>query len=441
MSELWNSIVKLWQESGLARLCNFENGGWKNLIMIGIACVLIYLAVKKGFEPLLLLPIAFGMLLVNLPLSGIMDPQMNSLVPLNPDELALLNQGIHAENYNVFIEARDEITGLITSASWEKFEQGGLMWYLYQGVKFGIYPPLIFLGIGCMTDFGPLISNPKSFLLGAAAQLGIFVTFFGARAIGALPFAESLGIAFNEAEAASIAIIGGADGPTAIYLTSKLAPHLLGGIAVAAYSYMALVPLIQPPIMKALTTNKERKIRMVQLRTVSKREKILFPAVLLLLVALLLPDAAPLLGMFCFGNLMRESGVVERLSDTVQNALINIVTIFLGLSVGAKLVADKFLQPQTLGILLLGVIAFCVGTAAGVLMAKLLNRFSKNPINPLIGSAGVSAVPMAARVSNKVGLEADGQNFLLMHAMGPNVAGVIGSAIAAGVMLKYVLAM
>ena len=260
MSELWNSIVKLWQESGLARLCNFENGGWKNLIMIGIACVLIYLAVKKGFEPLLLLPIAFGMLLVNLPLSGIMDPQMNSLVPLNPDELALLNQGIHAENYNVFIEARDEITGLITSASWEKFEQGGLMWYLYQGVKFGIYPPLIFLGIGCMTDFGPLISNPKSFLLGAAAQLGIFVTFFGARAIGALPFAESLGIAFNEAEAASIAIIGGADGPTAIYLTSKLAPHLLGGIAVAAYSYMALVPIIQPPIMRALTTKKERSV-------------------------------------------------------------------------------------------------------------------------------------------------------------------------------------
>ncbi|HCB0738737.1 TPA: sodium ion-translocating decarboxylase subunit beta, partial [Klebsiella variicola subsp. variicola] len=296
----------------------------------------------------------------------------------------------------------------------------------------GIAPLVIFMGVGAMTDFGPLLANPRTLLLGAAAQFGIFATVLGALTLNYFGI-----ISFTLPQAAAIGIIGGADGPTAIYLSGKLAPELLGAIAVAAYSYMALVP----PIMKALTTDKERKIRMVQLRTVSKREKILFPAVLLLLVALLLPDAAPLLGMFCFGNLMRESGVVERLSDTVQNALINIVTIFLGLSVGAKLVADKFLQPQTLGILVLGVIAFCVGTAAGVLMAKLLNRFSKNPINPLIGSAGVSAVPMAARVSNKVGLEADGQNFLLMHAMGPNVAGVIGSAIAAGVMLKYVLAM
>ncbi len=315
------------------------------------------------------------------------------------------------------------------------YSAGVLAIFYKVAIGSGIAPLVIFMGVGAMTDFGPLLANPRTLLLGAAAQFGIFATVLGALTLNYFGI-----ISFTLPQAAAIGIIGGADGPTAIYLSGKLAPEL-GAIAVAAYSYMALVPLIQPPIMKALTTNKERKIRMVQLRTVSKREKILFPAVLLLLVALLLPDAAPLLGMFCFGNLMRESGVVERLSDTVQNALINIVTIFLGLSVGAKLVADKFLQPQTLGILLLGVIAFCVGTAAGVLMAKLLNRFSKNPINPLIGSAGVSAVPMAARVSNKVGLEADGQNFLLMHAMGPNVAGVIGSAIAAGVMLKYVLAM
>ena len=436
MSELWNSIVKLWQESGLARLCNFENGGWKNLIMIGIACVLIYLAVKKGFEPLLLLPIAFGMLLVNLPLSGIMDPQMNSLVPLNPDELALLNQGIHAENYNVFIEARDEISGLITSASWEKFEQGGLMWYLDQGVKFGIYPPLIFLGIGCMTDFGPLISNPKSFLLGAAAQLGIFVTFFGARAIGALPFAESLGIAFNEAEAASIAIIGGADGPTAIYLTSKLAPHLLGGIAVAAYSYMALVPIIQPPIMRALTTKKERSVVMEQLRPVSKTEKILFPIFVTAICVLLLPSAAPLIGMLMLGNLFRESGVVERLSKTAQNELMNIITILLGVTVGATANANTFLNPKTLLIIALGLLAFCIGTAGGVLFGKLMYVVTGGKVNPLIGSAGVSAVPMAARVSQKVGQQENPGNFLLMHAMGPNVAGVIGSAVAAGVLLS-----
>ncbi|WP_139785937.1 sodium ion-translocating decarboxylase subunit beta, partial [Klebsiella pneumoniae] len=294
------------------------------------------------------------------------------------------------------------------------YSAGVLAIFYKVAIGSGIAPLVIFMGVGAMTDFGPLLANPRTLLLGAAAQFGIFVTVLGALTL------NYFGI---------------------ISFTLPQAPELLGAIAVAAYSYMALVPLIQPPIMKALTTDKERKIRMVQLRTVSKREKILFPAVLLLLVALLLPDAAPLLGMFCFGNLMRESGVVERLSDTVQNALINIVTIFLGLSVGAKLVADKFLQPQTLGILVLGVIAFCVGTAAGVLMAKLMNVFSRHKINPLIGSAGVSAVPMAARVSNKVGLEADGQNFLLMHAMGPNVAGVIGSAIAAGVMLKYVLAM
>ena len=435
MSEVWNSIVKLWQESGLARLCNFENGGWKNLIMIGIACVLIYLAVKKGFEPLLLLPIAFGMLLVNLPLSGIMDPQMNSLVPMTAEELAQANQGIFTQNYPYIVHLQDE-TGQILSASWQHFEQGGLMWYLYQGVKFGIYPPLIFLGIGCMTDFGPLISNPKSFLLGAAAQLGIFVTFFGARAIGALPFAESLGIAFNEAEAASIAIIGGADGPTAIYLTSKLAPWLLGGIAVAAYSYMALVPIIQPPIMRALTTKKERSVIMKQLRPVSKTEKILFPIFVTAICVLLLPSAAPLIGMLMLGNLFRESGVVERLSKTAQNELMNIITILLGVTVGATANADTFLNPKTLLIIVLGLLAFCIGTAGGVLFGKLMYVVTGGKVNPLIGSAGVSAVPMAARVSQKVGQQENPGNFLLMHAMGPNVAGVIGSAVAAGVLLS-----
>ena len=311
------------------------------------------------------------------------------------------------------------------------YSPGILALFYKVAIGYGIAPLVIFMGVGAMTDFGPLIANPKTLLLGAAAQFGIFATVLGALGLNWLGY-----ISFTLPQAASIGIIGGADGPTAIYLTSKLAPELLGAIAVAAYSYMALVPLIQPPIMKMLTTQEERKIRMVQLRTVSNREKIMFPIILLLLVGLLLPDAAPLLGMFCLG-----SGVVERLSDTTQNALINIVTIVLGLSVGSKLIADKFLQPQTLGILLLGVIAFGIGTASGVIMAKLMNKFSKNKINPLIGSAGVSAVPMAARVSNKVGLEADHQNFLLMHAMGPNVAGVIGSAIAAGVMLKYVSAM
>ncbi|KDD81371.1 oxaloacetate decarboxylase subunit beta [Glaesserella parasuis ST4-1] len=300
-------------------------------------------------------------------------------------------------------------------------------------INSGVAPLVIFMGVGAMTDFGPLLANPKTLLLGAAAQFGIFATVLGAVGLNWLGVID-----FTLPQAAAIGIIGGADGPTAIYLASKLAPELLGAIAVAAYSYMALVPLIQPPIMRALTTEQERKIKMVQLRNVSTREKVLFPIVLLILVALLLPDAAPLLGMFCFGNLMRVSGVVERLSDVAQNALINTVTIFLGLSVGSKLIADKFLQPQTLGILALGIIAFGIGTASGVIMAKIMNRFSKTPINPLIGSAGVSAVPMAARVSNKLGLETDKQNFLLMHAMGPNVAGVIGSAIAAGVMLKYI---
>ena len=319
---------------------------------------------------------------------------------------------------------------------WQHFEQGGLMWYLYQGVKFGIYPPLIFLGIGCMTDFGPLISNPKSFLLGAAAQLGIFITFFGAKALGLIPGAEGMNIMFTDQEAASIAIIGGADGPTAIYLTSKLAPHLLGGIAVAAYSYMALVPIIQPPIMRALTTRKERSVVMEQLRPVSKTEKILFPIFVTAICVLLLPSAAPLIGMLMLGNLFRESGVVERLSKTAQNELMNIITILLGVTVGATANAHTFLQPKTLLIICLGLIAFCVGTAGGVLFGKLMYIFTGGKVNPLIGSAGVSAVPMAARVSQKVGQQENPGNFLLMHAMGPNVAGVIGSAVAAGVLLS-----
>ena len=321
----------------------------------------------------------------------------------------------------------------VTSASWQHFDQGGLMWYLYQGVKFGIYPPLIFLGIGAMTDFGPLIANPRSFLLGAAAQLGIFATFIGARALGLLNFPE---LAFTNQEAASIAIIGGADGPTAIYLTSKLAPHLLGAIAVAAYSYMALVPIIQPPIMRALTTKKERSVVMTQLRPVSKLEKILFPIFVTVICVLLLPSAAPLIGMLMLGNLFRESGVVERISKTAQNELMNIITILLGVTVGATANAATFLQPKTLLIIVLGLLAFCFGTAGGVLFGKLMYVLTKGKVNPLIGSAGVSAVPMAARVAQKVGQQENPSNFLLMHAMGPNVAGVIGSAVAAGILLS-----
>ncbi len=422
-----DAFLQIWNESGFARLFNFSGGGWKNLIMIGIACVLMFLAIKKGYEPLLLLPIAFGMLLVNLPLSGVMDPQQNMLVPLTAEELEQLAQGVYAQNYPVF-----ESNGMFY---WQHFEQGGLFWYLYQGVKFGIYPPLIFLGIGCMTDFGPLISNPKSFLLGAAAQLGIFVTFFGARALGLIPGAEGMGILFNEQEAASIAIIGGADGPTAIYLTSKLAPHLLGAIAVAAYSYMALVPIIQPPIMRALTTKKERSVVMQELRTVSKTEKILFPIFVTIVCVLLLPSAAPLVGMLMLGNLFRESGVVERLTKTSQNELMNIITILLGVTVGATANAHTFLQAKTILIICLGLIAFAMGTAGGVLFGKVMYWITGGKVNPLIGSAGVSAVPMAARVAQKEGQRENPANFLLMHAMGPNVAGVIGSAVAAGVLL------
>jgi sodium ion-translocating decarboxylase beta subunit len=368
------------------------------VIMILISFFLLYLAIKKGFEPLLLVPIAFGMLLANLPLAGLMAEPVVEIV-------------------------EDPNTGELVSKT---KQLGGLLYYLYQGVKLGIYPPLIFLGVGAMTDFGPLIANPSSILLGAAAQIGIFITFVGATVLG-----------FTGPEAASIGIIGGADGPTALYLTSKLAPHLLGPIAVAAYSYMALVPIIQPPIMKALTTEKERKVMMQQLRPVSKKEKIIFPIMITVFVSLILPSAAPLVGMLMLGNLMRECGVIDRLSKTAQNELMNIVVIFLGLTVGATANAEIFIQWGTIKIIILGLVAFSIGTAGGVIFGKIMYKVSGGKINPLIGSAGVSAVPMAARVSQKVGQEANPGNFLLMHAMGPNVAGVIGSAVAAGLLLMF----
>ncbi len=371
-----DSIKTIWEESGFVALT------WQHYVMIGIACILIYLAIVKKFEPLLLLPIAFGVLLINLPLGGLMgDPTAT--------------------------------------------EPGGLLYYLYLGVKKGIYPSLIFLGIGAMTDFGPLIARPSSLFMGAGAQLGISVAFIIAAALG-----------FSPQGAASIAIIGGADGPTAIYLTSKLAPKLLPAIAIAAYSYMALIPLIQPPIMRAMTTKKERSVNMKQLREVSKLEKICFPIIVTILCVLLLPSVAPLIGMLMLGNLFRESGVVNRLSDTAQNALINIVTIFLGLTVGATAAGENFLKPETLKIIGLGLLAFIFSTVGGILIGKLMYLLSGGKVNPLIGSAGVSAVPMAARVSQVEGQRANPGNFLLMHAMGPNVAGVIGSAVAAGVLLS-----
>mgnify|MGYP000294517727 FL=1 len=373
------SLITLWESTGLA---NFEVG---QVIMMLVGCGLLYLAIARNFEPLLLLPMGFGAILTNIPVAGFS-------------------------------------------------EVGGLLHYVYYaGIDTGIFPLLIFMGVGAMTDFGALIANPKTLFLGAAAQFGIFATLFGAIALNAIP-----GFEFTLQDASAIAIIGGADGPTAIFLASKLAPDLLGAIAVAAYSYMALVPIIQPPIMKAFTTEEERKIEMAQLRHVTKIEKIIFPLGVLLATIFFLPAATPLVGMFCLGNLMRECGVVDRLSSTAQNELINIVTIFLGLGVGSKLSADKFLNVETLGILGLGAVAFSIGTASGVLMAKLMNKVSKEKVNPLIGAAGVSAVPMAARVANKVGLEANPHNFLLMHAMGPNVAGVLGSAVAAGILLALV---
>ncbi|WP_264189701.1 sodium ion-translocating decarboxylase subunit beta [Microbulbifer elongatus] len=413
--------------------------------MMVVCLGLLFLAIRKNFEPLLLVPIGFGGILANIPGANLALPAVEAAIYSgDAGVLAQLAQalglaasesieGIKAALESAPAAAQQRAAEVAADAG---FNNGMLYNFYSVAIASGVAPLVIFMGVGAMTDFGPLLANPRTLFLGAAAQFGIFATVLGAVGMSAMGIMD-----FSIADAAAIGIIGGADGPTAIYVSSLLAPDLLGAIAVAAYSYMALVPLIQPPIMRALTTEQERRIEMVQLRPVSKREKIIFPLVLLILVALFLPDAAPLLGMFCFGNLMRECGVVSRLSDTAQNALINITTIFLGLSVGSKLAADKFLDPKTLGILALGIVAFAIGTAAGVLMAKLLNAISKNKINPLIGSAGVSAVPMAARVSNKLGLEANPHNFLLMHAMGPNVAGVIGSAVAAGVMITMVRAM
>jgi len=407
------------------------------VLMLCVGLLLLYLAISKKFEPLLLLPIGFGAILTNIPEIGLsLSPIERLLYENNIEDIQALVAIINIELIN--------LEGYIKTASYIELNQlnnlalnmgykAGILYTFYNvAIGSGIAPLLIFMGVGAMTDFGPLLANPKTLILGAAAQFGIFATVLGALLL------DQFGIiTFTLKQAAATGIIGGADGPTAIYVSSILAPELLGAIAVAAYSYMALVPLIQPPIMRALTTDKERVIEMVQLREVSQREKIIFPISLLLIVGLLLPSAAPLLGMLCLGNLMKESLVVERLSEVAQNSLINIVTIFLGLSVGSKLAADKFLTPETLGILLLGIVAFAIGTASGILVAKLMNVFSKNKVNPLIGAAGVSAVPMAARVANKVGLEYNSQNYLLMHAMGPNIAGVIGSAVAAGVMIKF----
>ena len=427
-------LLSLWQGSGL------YNIGLGQLTMIVICMGLLYLAIVKNFEPLLLVPIGFGGILANIPEAGLaLSAAEQAIHFAKPEVLAAIAQALDVNTTDPAALkhlVHEQGPGAYAAAQAAAQEAGygnGMLYSFYSvAIASGIAPLLIFMGVGAMTDFGPLLANPKTLFLGAAAQFGIFATVLGAVGMSALGLMD-----FSVEQAAAIGIIGGADGPTSIYVASILAPELLGAIAVASYSYMALVPLIQPPIMRALTSPEERKIEMVQLRTVSKAEKIVFPLALLVLVALLLPDAAPLLGMFCFGNLMKESGVVDRLSDTAQNALINIVTIFLGLSVGSKLIADKFLAVETLGILGLGIVAFGIGTASGVLMAKLMNKLTKTPVNPLIGSAGVSAVPMAARVSNKLGLEYNPHNFLLMHAMGPNVAGVIGSAVAAGVMIKY----
>ena len=406
-------------------------------IMLIVGLLLLYLAINKKFEPLLLLPIGFGAILTNIPEIGLSLSPIERLIYENKiEDIQILTSmlGLEASQLNEYLKNASYLElSNINSLSMDMGYKPGILYTFYNiAIGSGVAPLLIFMGVGAMTDFGPLLANPKTLILGAAAQFGIFATV-----IGALLLDHYGVISFTLKQAAATGIIGGADGPTAIYVSSILAPELLGAIAVAAYSYMALVPLIQPPIMRALTTDKERVIEMVQLREVSQKEKIIFPISLLLIVGLLLPSAAPLLGMLCLGNLMKESLVVERLSEVAQNSLINIVTIFLGLSVGSKLAADKFLTPETLGILLLGIVAFAIGTASGILVAKLMNVLSKNKVNPLIGAAGVSAVPMAARVANKVGLEYNSQNYLLMHAMGPNIAGVIGSAVAAGVMIKF----
>ena len=436
------NILNLWTGSGVYNI----TGGQVSMILVCL--FLLYLAIRKGFEPLLLVPIGFGGVFANIPEAGLALTAAENAIHFHKPEVMValaeilkvpfeVGQEITAETLKAFKSAYAEGNASTVFAADQVAKNAGYsngMLANFYSVIIGstVGPLLIFLGVGAMTDFGPLLANPRTILLGAAAQFGIFGTVLGAALLTSTGLME-----FTIYEAAAIGIIGGADGPTSIYVASVLSPHLLGAIAVAAYSYMALVPVLQPPIMNALTTAEERKIKMVQLRPVHQLEKILFPIAVLILVALFLPDAAPLLGMFCLGNLMKECGVVDRLSDTAQNALINVVTIFLGLSVGSKLSADKFLDLQTFGILVLGMVAFGVGTGTGVLMAKIMNVFSTNKINPLIGSAGVSAVPMAARVSNKVGLDNNPQNFLLMHAMGPNVAGVIGSAVAAGVMIKF----
>lgn len=427
-----DGLLKLWQDTGIA---NFT---WGQFVMIGIGFVLLYLAIAKNFEPLLLVPIGFGGILANIPSAGLaLDAVENAIYVAQPEVMQAIAGALNVEFQDTaqLLEHYQHASQADSLASMQVardagFSNGMLYNFYTVSVASGAAPLIIFMGVGAMTDFGALIANPRTIFLGAAAQFGIFATLLGAIALNSVP-----GFEFTLKDASAIAIIGGADGPTAIFLASKLAPELLGAIAVAAYSYMALVPIIQPPIMKLFTNAEERKIEMKQLRHVSKKEKIVFPLMILVLCVIFLPSASPLIGMFCLGNLMRECGVVERLSNTAQNSLINMVTIFLGLSVGSKLVAEKFLALETLGILGLGAIAFSIGTACGVLMAKLLSKFSKNPINPLIGAAGVSAVPMAARVVNKVGLQANHHNFLLMHAMGPNVAGVIGSAVAAGVLL------
>lgn len=434
-----NNLIGLWQDSGLAHMTIGQ------VSMMLVCLGLLFLAIRKGFEPLLLLPIGFGGIAANIPGAELAVSAAEAAI--SSGDTSVLSAMAQALGMDAWETAKEIKVAYANSAAAEHlaavqvaqdagFTNGMLYTFYSVAIASGVAPLVIFMGVGAMTDFGPLLANPRTLFLGAAAQFGIFATVMGAVGMTTLGWMD-----FSIADAAAIGIIGGADGPTAIYVASLLAPELLGAIAVAAYSYMALVPLIQPPIMRALTTDAERQIVMTQLRVVSKKEKICFPIILLILVALLLPSAAPLLGMFCFGNLMKESGVVDRLSDTAQNALINITTIFLGLSVGSKLAADKFLDPKTLGILALGIVAFAIGTAMGVLTAKLMNKLSSNKINPLIGSAGVSAVPMAARVSNKLGLEYNPQNFLLMHAMGPNVAGVIGSAVAAGVMISLVQGM
>lgn len=457
--EIVSSLSNLWKSTGLYELTtNFTAGGWQNLVMLAIACVLVYLAVVKKFEPLLLLPIAFGMFIVNIPgvyhvLFGTKGYIVNeyytdletgavtvgseiargtlselcarfgaSEISLDALKTVLSGTAHTSGNYSIAYALSTETEQVIRDF--------GLFYYIYKGVDWVIFPPIIFLGIGVMTDFGPLIANPKSMIMGAAAQLGIFLTFFGAVALSDLGVFD-----FTTLQAAAIAIIGGADGPTAIYVAKKLAEDLLPAIAIAAYSYMALIPVIQKPIMRALTTKKERAIRMKQLRKVSKLEKIMFPILVSLVVGILLPDAMPLLGMLMLGNLLKESGVCGRLADTAQNGLMNTVTIFLGVMVGSKAVGSVFLSLQTLGIIVLGLLAFCMGTVGGLLVGKIMCKLSGGKINPLIGSAGVSAVPMAARISQDVGRETDPDNHLLMHAMGPNVAGVIGSAIAAGVLL------